>query len=260
VFAQPKEVSGNRVAGEPIGLERGFAVLEEILTLAPFTIGRIEERGGNLRYRGHNKARILPRRGDFCFPDHVTRLRPTLRALGKGVEVLDGGPPAPTARAGFRQGRRPLTEEAGMLRQAKDGGDPAPFSLCFFQPPQESRDGKRGIAAPHHLHVRTPLLEAADAPSQYPPRAPRRRGIARAQHRAHELPALPVTDEERMLPGLIVVAVQAGELRLAVGGIVSGGDIQGSVASFHLRGVPLCCSPEREVEETRHDELQGEPI
>jgi hypothetical protein len=113
-----------------------------------------------------------------------------------------------------------------MLRQAKDVGDPAPFSLCFFQPPQESRDGKRGIAAPHHLHVRTPLLEAADAPSQSPPRAPRRRGIARAQHRAHELPALPVTDEERMLPGLIVVAVQAGELRLAVGGIVSGGDIQ----------------------------------
>ena len=36
--------------------------------------------------------------------------------------------------------------------------------------------------------------------------------------------------------------------------------IEGFVASFHLRGVPLCCSPEREVEEKRHDELQGEPI
>jgi hypothetical protein len=34
----------------------------------------------------------------------------------------------------------------------------------------------------------------------------------------------------------------------------------GSVASFHLRGVPLCCSTEREVEERRYDEFQGEPI
>jgi len=32
----------------------------------------------------------------------------------------------------------------------------------------------------------------------------------------------------------------------------------GSVASFHLRGVPLCCSTKREVEEQRDDELQGE--
>ena len=49
VFEQPKEVSGKRVAGEPIGLERVFEVLDEILTLAPFTIGMIEERGGKLR-------------------------------------------------------------------------------------------------------------------------------------------------------------------------------------------------------------------
>jgi hypothetical protein len=31
----------------------------------------------------------------------------------------------------------------------------------------------------------------------------------------------------------------------------------GFVATFHLRGVPLCCSTDREVEERRHDRLQG---
>ena len=40
----------------------------------------------------------------------------------------------------------------------------------------------------------------------------------------------------------------------------AGASLTGSVASFHLRDVPLCCSTEREVEEKRYDELQGEPI
>lgn len=35
---------------------------------------------------------------------------------------------------------------------------------------------------------------------------------------------------------------------------------KGFVATFPLRGVPLCCSPNREVEERRHDRLQGESI
>jgi hypothetical protein len=34
----------------------------------------------------------------------------------------------------------------------------------------------------------------------------------------------------------------------------------GSVASFHLRELPLCFSPDGEVEEERNDQLQGEPI
>jgi hypothetical protein len=35
---------------------------------------------------------------------------------------------------------------------------------------------------------------------------------------------------------------------------------KGSVARFHLRDVPLCGSTEREMEERREDELQGEPL
>ena len=34
----------------------------------------------------------------------------------------------------------------------------------------------------------------------------------------------------------------------------------GFVATLPVRGNPLCCSPEREVEERRYDALQGEPI
>ena len=36
--------------------------------------------------------------------------------------------------------------------------------------------------------------------------------------------------------------------------------INGFVASFHLRGIPLCFSTNREVEERWHDRLQGESI
>ena len=35
---------------------------------------------------------------------------------------------------------------------------------------------------------------------------------------------------------------------------------RGSVATLHLRDVPLCCSHTREIEEGRHDRFQGEPI
>jgi hypothetical protein len=38
------------------------------------------------------------------------------------------------------------------------------------------------------------------------------------------------------------------------------GVTSGSVARFHLRDVPLCGSTEREMEERREDELQGEPL
>jgi len=38
------------------------------------------------------------------------------------------------------------------------------------------------------------------------------------------------------------------------------GELQGSVATLHLKDVPLCCSPDREVEERRYDRLQGQPI
>ena len=31
---------------------------------------------------------------------------------------------------------------------------------------------------------------------------------------------------------------------------------EGFVATLHVRGVPLCCSPDREVEERRYDRLQ----
>jgi len=34
----------------------------------------------------------------------------------------------------------------------------------------------------------------------------------------------------------------------------------GSVASFHLRELPLCFSTEGETVEGRNDQLQGEPI
>jgi hypothetical protein len=38
------------------------------------------------------------------------------------------------------------------------------------------------------------------------------------------------------------------------------GIILGFVASFHLMELPLCFSPDHEVEERRHDRLQGQSI
>ena len=35
---------------------------------------------------------------------------------------------------------------------------------------------------------------------------------------------------------------------------------RGFVATFHLRGISLCFSTDREVEERRHDRLQREPL
>jgi hypothetical protein len=42
VFEQAEEVRGKGGAREPVGLERVFEVLDEILTLPPLTIGVLE--------------------------------------------------------------------------------------------------------------------------------------------------------------------------------------------------------------------------
>jgi hypothetical protein len=127
VFQQAKEVGGQGVAGEPIGLERVFEVLDEILTLPPLTIGVIEERGGKLCQRGHDKAGSLALRGNFRFHDHVACLRPTLRGIGKRVKVWDGLPGRAKAGPGFGYSRCPLTQEDGILCQAQHLGEPTQF-------------------------------------------------------------------------------------------------------------------------------------
>ena len=253
VFEQAKEVGGKRGAGEPIGLERVFEVFNEILTLAPLTIGVIEQRGSKLRERGHDKARILAVLTDFRFHDHVAGLRPALRRIGKGVEVLHGLLGGPKARAGFRSRPPPQTEQDGILRQPNDVGDPAQFSIQFLQHPQHARDGKRGIAAHDNLHVRKPLLEAPNNPAEHPHRAPRRMGIARAQHRTHQLPALPIKDQQGMIHVLIVVAVKAGELLLAVGGIVRGVNIQDDHLRRCVNDLTYCSSISRTERAQRPD-------
>jgi hypothetical protein len=143
VFQQAKEVGSKRVAGEPIGLERVLEVLDEIFTLAPLTLGVIEERGGKLRQRGDDKARILALLSDLRFHDYVARLWPALRPLGKGVAVVDGGPTGPKAGAGCCSGCRPLPSQYGTLCQAKHVSAPAPFSLPVCPHPQEPWDGQR---------------------------------------------------------------------------------------------------------------------
>ena len=90
VCQQAKEVGSKRRTGETIRLQRIFEVFNEILPLAPLTIRVIEQRGSELRERGHHKARMGAVLPDFRFHAHGPGLRPALRRLGKGVKVWHG--------------------------------------------------------------------------------------------------------------------------------------------------------------------------
>jgi hypothetical protein len=101
MFQQTKEIRGKGRTREAIGLQGVFEVFNEILTLPPLTIRVIEQRGSELRERGHHKPGIGAVLTDFRFHDHVPGLRPALRRIGKGVKVLHGllrGPKAARAR------------------------------------------------------------------------------------------------------------------------------------------------------------------
>ena len=88
VFEQTKEVRDKRRTREAIGVQCIFEIFDEILTLPPLTIRVIEQRRSELRKRRHDKARIGAALADFRFHDHVASLRPRVRGIGKGVEVL----------------------------------------------------------------------------------------------------------------------------------------------------------------------------
>src|SRR5512138_180599 len=110
VFEQAKEVGGKRRTREAISLQGVFEVFNEILTLAPLTIGVIEQCWGELRERGDDKARIGAVLTHFCFHHDVAGLRPALGGIGKSVKVLDGSFGGQKAAVGLAQGGRAEAE------------------------------------------------------------------------------------------------------------------------------------------------------
>jgi hypothetical protein len=226
VLKQTKEVGGKGVAGEPIGLECVFAVFAEILPLPPLTIGVVEEGWRKLWQRSHHKPRILALLGALRFHHNPSRPGPTLCRIGKGGEGLHGVTGRAKAGAGFGYGPCSLAQQHGILRHAHDVDDPAQLPLQLLAQPQQTRERKRAIAAHDTLPLRKPRREATAEPAQDPHGPTGGMGIARPEHRPHEVSALSSKAESWMLHGVSVRAVKERELLLAVGGIIGGVDIQ----------------------------------
>src|SRR5262249_1906989 len=88
------------------------------------------------------------------------------------------------------------------------------------------RYGKAGVPAHYDLHCRKPTLEGPDNPPQHAQRPAGRMGITGTMHRGHQLATLAVKDQQWVIHVLIVIAVEEGQLLLAMGGIVGSVNVQ----------------------------------